>query len=101
MLNYLKLQANKTLTENGAETYASTMSNCLDLFSTIGALRQADDQEITVRFLRAWAESRDIALKTAFYARDVRGGLGERRVFRVILAGLAVSNPKTVVKNLP
>lgn len=101
MLNYLKLQANKTLTENGAETYASTMSDCLDLFSTIGALRRAEDQEILTRFLRAWAENRDLALKTAFYARDIRGGLGERRVFRVILAGLAVSNPQTVVKNLP
>lgn len=101
MLNYLKLQANKTLTENGAETYGTSMSDCLDLFSTIGALRQAEEREIENRFLRAWAGNRDIALKTAFYARDVRGGLGERRVFRVILASLGRSEPETVIRNLP
>ena len=101
MLNYLKLQANKTLTENGAETYASTMSDCLDLFSTIGALRNADKWEIQNRFHRAWAENRNLALKTAFYARDVRGGLGERRAFRIILAYLAEIQPQTVINNIP
>ena len=36
-----------------------------------------------------------------FYARDVRGGLGERRVFRILLRWLAVSKPESVVRNLP
>lgn len=101
MLNYLKNQANKTLTENGAEAFASTMSDCLDLFSTVGALRQAEEKEIEKRFLRAWAENPNLALKTAFYARDVRGGLGERRVFRIILSYLAKAAPETVIQNLP
>ena len=53
MLQYLKNEANLTHTENGAVTYQSTQSECLDLFATIGALRRESDEEITNRFLRA------------------------------------------------
>lgn len=100
MLNYLKQEANQALTENGAAAYASTQSHCLDLFATVGALRSASDEEIETRFLRAFAENRDIAMKLLFFARDVRGGLGERRVFRVILRWLAEHAPETVKKNI-
>lgn len=57
MLQYLKNEANLTHTENGAVTYQSTQSECLDLFATIGALRRESDKEITNRFLRAYAEN--------------------------------------------
>lgn len=100
MLEYLKNEANMTLTENGAATYESTGSECLDLFATIGALRNADDAEIVKRFVRAYTEDPDAAMKTVFFARDVRGGLGERRVFRVIMGWLAVNEPASVKKNL-
>ncbi|MBQ3459017.1 MAG: DUF2828 family protein, partial [Synergistaceae bacterium] len=75
-------------------------SDCLDLFATIGALRNSDTQEITTRFVRAFAEDPDIAVRIAFYGRDIRGGLGERETFRKILAWLAVNSPSTVVKNI-
>ena len=101
MLNYLKREANRTYTENGAVTNRSTGSELLDLFATVGALRRADEQEIADRFLRAWTEDKDLAMKLLFYARDVRGGLGERRVFRTVLRWLAVNEPKSLVKNLP
>ena len=100
MLNELKIEANRTLTENGAATLRSTGSDCLDLFATIGALRNAEDQEIIVRFARAYAEDRDLAMKMLFYSRDIRGGLGERRVFRTILKHLADVQPESVRKNL-
>ena len=100
MLNELKNEANRTLTENGAATLRSTGSDCLDLFATIGALRNAEDQEIIVRFARAYAEDRDLAMKMLFYSRDIRGGLGERRVFRTILKHLADVQPESVRKNL-
>ena len=100
MLNLLKEEANRTLTENGAATHASSGSDCLDFFATCGAMRHSSDDKIVTRFLRAFAENRDHAMKLLFYARDVRGGLGERRVFRTCLAWLAVHAPESVRKNL-
>lgn len=100
MLEYLKKEANKTYTENGATTYKSTYSNCLDLFATIGGLRRADKDEIITRFARAYAEDPDIAMKILFYARDVRGGLGERRIFRIILEYLAEYETESAIRNL-
>ena len=99
-LDFLRHTANQTHTENGAVTPLTTQSDVLDLFSTIGALRSATEQEIVSRFRRAWAEDRDLAVRTLFYARDVRGGLGERRVFRVLLHALAWTEPATVCRNL-
>lgn len=100
MLRFLKKEANIALTENGALTYRTTQSDCLDLFATIGALRRESDSEIQSRFLRAYAENPDLAMKLLFYARDIRGGLGERRVFRTILAWLAMEYPASVEKNI-
>ncbi|MBR6323003.1 MAG: DUF2828 family protein, partial [Lachnospiraceae bacterium] len=82
-----------------AVTYRSTGSECLDLFSTIGALRSAPDEEVVTRFLRAYADDRDLAMKILFFARDIRGGLGERKVFRTILRYLAFTHPESVRKN--
>lgn len=101
MLEVLKKTANKTYTENGAVAHRTSGKDCLDLFAVIGALRRADDQNICSRFLKAYAENPDLAMKILFYARDVRGGLGERRVFRSILAWLASNEKSSVVRNLP
>ena len=99
-LDALKEEANKTFTENGAATYRSSGSEIVDLFASIGALRSADDEEIVRRFIKAWTDDRNIAMKILFYARDIRGGLGERRVFRVILEALAVMEPEGVRRNI-
>jgi len=101
MLEHLKNEANRTYTENGAVTHATTCSDCLDLFATVGALRSSSEQDILKRFVRAFTEDPDLAMKTLFFARDVRGGLGERRVFRVCLQWLASNAPASVKKNLP
>lgn len=100
MLQYLKQESNKTLTENGAATLKTTQSDCLDLFATVGAIRRESDEEITTRFMRAFTEDKDIAMKLLFFARDIRGGLGERKVFRVCLKWLSYNAPETVRKNL-
>ncbi len=100
MIEYLKQESNKTYTENGAITHKTTLSDCLDLFATIGAIRRASDEEITARFMRAFTEDKDIAMKLLFFARDIRGGLGERRVFRTSLRWLANNNAEAVRKNL-
>ena len=100
MLKFLKRESNRTYTENGANTYVSTRSECLDLFATIGALRNTTDEDIINRFVKAYAENAELAMKMLFFARDIRGGLGERRVFKVILKYLAVSEPLSVRKNI-
>jgi hypothetical protein len=96
----MKEEANLTRTENGALSYQSTGSDCLDFFASAGAIRRESDDEIAARFFRAFAEDKNAAMKLLFYARDVRGGLGERRVFRVILRRLAFTAPESVRKNL-
>lgn len=100
MLEFINQEANITTTENGAATYASTNSYCLDLFATIGALRNSYEDEIVSRFIRAYAENADLAMKILFFARDIRDGLGERRVFRIILSWLAENEPYSVRQNL-
>ena len=100
MLQYLKKQANRTYTENDAVTKITTGSDCLDLFATIGALRSETDDEIVTRYNRAWAENPTLAVRTLFFARDIRGGLGERKVFRTILRHMANDMPSCANKNL-
>lgn len=91
---------NMTRTENDAAAYMTTGSDCLDLFSSVGALRSNNEDDIYDRFIRAYTEDPDTAMKILFYARDVRGGLGERRVFRVILKAMANQHPNSVIKNI-
>lgn len=85
-------------TENGALALSSTFSNLLNLFGLIGAVRNRSDKDIINIFIPAYNENKDLALKILFYARDIRGaqGLGERRVFRVILRYLAQNYPKDI-----
>lgn len=100
MLNELKDMMNLTKTENGATTYRSTLSANLDLFAVAGTLRQKTESEIIRLFRRAYTEDRDIAMKTLFFSRDIRGGLGERRVFRTVLNWLARESRDSVKKNI-
>ena len=99
-LEELRKEENRTYTENGALTNRSTNSYCLDLFATIGALRNAEDNEIISRFIKAYTEDRNMAMKILFFARDIRGGLGERRVFRSILKWLSLHEADSVRKNI-
>jgi len=100
MLEYLKNETNKTYTENGAVTLQSTLSECVDFFALIGGKRYAEDDDLTTLFLRAYAENPDIAMKLLFFTRDVREGMGERRIFRVILKWLASYKLESVRKNI-
>lgn len=73
-------------TDNGMKALKSTTSSCVDLFFKIGASRGKD---IVPGFTAAYVENRDYALRIAQWARDVRGGSGERKLFRDILSHLA------------
>ena len=100
LVNMIDNVLNRYYTENGAVTLETTGDCCLDLFAAIGALRHVSDEDICLRFMRAYAEDRDKAMKILFFARDVRGGLGERNTFRVITQWLADYSKESVVKNI-
>ena len=87
-------------TENGAFALSTTHKSLLDLFGTIGALRRRDDSDVINLFTKAYVEDRLLAMKILFYARDVRGGLGERRVFRTIASWLAKNHKEDIKLNL-
>ena len=87
-------------TENGAIAYKSLDNPVLTLFAQAGALRPRDEQEIREMFRQAYAYDSDLAIKMVFYIGDIRGGLGERRTFRICLNELAKLNPHVVAANL-
>lgn len=87
-------------TLNGAYAHKSTHSELVDLFGTIGALRSRNDIEIAELFDKAFKEDKLLAMKMSFYARNIRGGLGERRVPRVCWQYVANNYPDIMRLNL-
>lgn len=98
--NAMKTQASFTQTENGAIALNTTGDARLDLFGTIGSLRISDENRIQTLFAEAYKVDPLFATKIAFYARDVRGGLGERNTFRTILKYMAEYHPEAIRSNL-
>ena len=99
-MNGLKAVNNFTYTENGAVTHRTTQSDLLDMFALGGAYRNRTDDDVKVLFRKAFAENPVYALKCLFYLRDVRGGQGERRFFRVAIKDLAYQDADAVRRNL-
>ena len=76
-------------TENGALGHLTSKSALVDLNFATGSMRTMSDDEIIDRFWSAWNENQTLALRWLFFARDIRnGGMGERRIFCVILSDL-------------
>lgn len=95
----LEIETSETLTENGGRALSTTGDKLLNLFAVLGALRTRPTDVID-KFDAAYRENADLATKMAFYGRDVRGGLGERAVGRLMLRELAIINPDVVKANL-
>jgi len=83
-------------TENGMRARTTTSSAALDLFGSIGAMRGKD---VIPAFTKAFAENQDLALRIAQWARDVRGGSGERQIYRDILLFLERNNPQLLIES--
>ena len=96
MMNQLKqeivnnLKNQDAFTENNARVYASTGKKLLDMNFKVSQYRRASEEEIIKDFTQAWSEDSTLALKFAFFVRDIREGLGERRLFRILLKQILV-----------
>ena len=99
-MNGLTNAANYTLTENGAVTHTSTRSDLLDMFAMGAAMRKRTDEDVILMFRKAFKENPSYALKCLFYIRDIRGGQGERRFFRVCMRDLAFQDTEAAMRNL-
>lgn len=89
------------LTENGAIGYSTTGKKLLDMNFNVASYRKCGESEITSDFDLARAENEVLAILWAFFVRDVRGGLGERRLFRVLFRHLIGVNSEAAGKLLP
>lgn len=96
----MKEESKWTKTENGADAKNTTDSALLDMFATIGSMRNRSEDEIIQKFELAFQGDALGAIRCLFYARDIRGGLGERHVFRVLLPYIAEKHTDILNKNI-
>ncbi len=85
-------------TSNGMRARSGSGAPLVDLFYKIGASR---GKNVVADFETAYQADSDIALKIALWARDVRGGAGERQLVRDILLHLEKQYPDTLLRVLP
>lgn len=81
-------------TTNGMRARTTTSSAALDLFGSIGASRGKD---ILPQFITAFEQNRDLALRIAQWTRDIRGGAGERKLYRDILLYIEHIDPDLLI----
>jgi hypothetical protein len=65
------------------------------------AYRKRSDEDCILLFRKAFDENPSYALKCLFYIRDVRGGQGERRFFRLCMRDLVARDIDAARRNLP
>ena len=87
----------ETRSLNGMKTFDSSKSPLVDLFFAIGASRGKD---LSAEFVRAFKYNETYALRLLMWARDVRGGAGERDIVRNILVSLEKDYPEAVERLL-
>lgn len=94
------MQTNNSQTENGMTTNSTSLNLCVDLFFQIGAMRGQDKVRLINAFTKAFSEDSLTAMRLLFWARDVRGGAGERQIFKDIITYLATNRADVLGKNL-
>lgn len=99
-LEQLKTEANYTRTLNGAKTHGSSGDACLDFFAVAGGMRYRKKDDQIRLFDRAYIETPELAMRLLFHIRDIRGGMGERKLFRTLLRHVAFTWPESVRKNV-
>lgn len=100
-MSYLNNLKKNTTIENtkGGKYYASTYSANLDVFA--GISRFNDSDEIISKFKKALAEDETLALANLLYILDIRGGKGERLLFKTIFRYLCQNEKDLALVVLP
>jgi hypothetical protein len=83
-------QQNQAYTQKEGLTNASSGNKNLDLFFVIGNR----NKDFRNAFDEAYAEDQKLALRVLMWARDIRGGAGERQTVRIILQHLEQNHPE-------
>jgi hypothetical protein len=94
------LVRDKIVYDNGRPVKEGSGSKLLDAFASLGACRKKTDAEILAYWKAAWAESPEGTLRMAMYNRDVRGGQGERRTFRIFWQWLCNNHRQIAIDNI-
>lgn len=84
---FLRAANNDATTTNGAAALHSSLDDVVDLFFKIGASR-GKFKELEPTLARAYAANPEWTIRVLLWARDVRGGAGERQLFRDAIAYL-------------
>ena len=102
-VNALKNELNTNVTENGLVGYKNTNSVLLDFNYKVPSMRKMDNTTLNkeIDILLDGVYDKEILFRYIFYLRDVRGGMGERRVFRAIIKRMAERHMKEVVHLIP
>lgn len=100
MNNFLNALSNTTYTENGSLAYKSTLNPVYDMFGTAAAYRNRSDADCIKLFSNALQADVSHAMKCLFYTRNIRGGQGERRYFRICYKWLAKNYPDVALRNM-
>lgn len=97
MVNELKAtlerENNYQLTENGAVGYKTTGKVLVDLNFRVTSMRNCVSTTDMDLFVQAMNEDLDYAIRWLFFARDVRGGMGERDSFQKLYMKYAECYP--------
>lgn len=76
---------NEVTTENGAKAFKTTSNALVDFNFKVSSYREGYNDCYITDFRKAFSENPKNAIRYLFYLRDVRGGIGERKLFRDIL----------------
>ena len=101
MKETLNEEFNEEVTENGALGYRTTGKTMLDFNYKVASYRDKSENEIIKDFDKVWLDDKILAMQFLFFIRDREEGLGERRLFRVIIKHLANTEPEMVKKVVP
>ena len=85
-------QDNVSITENGAIGYKTTGKELTDFFFKVSSFRNLKDIELEQECDKLVKSADPYLLKLAFYIRDAREGLGERRLFKQMMNALIKAN---------